>query len=138
MFKVSDAVKKETLYISVWVVVMSVLMNSVFLLMRQWDLTVLFGNILSAAASLLNFFLMGLTVQNAVSKDEKQARNLMKASQFWRSVMIFAAASVGVIAPWFNIWAVLLTLFFPRIAISFRMLFDNKTEKQKSGGAQNE
>lgn len=134
MFKVSDAVKKETLYISVWVVVMSVLMNSVFLLMRQWDLTVLFGNILSAAASLLNFFLMGLTVQKAVGEDEKQARSTIKLSQSLRMLMLFAFAIAGAILSCFNTLASLIPLIFPSIAVRFRPLFD---KKEKQGGDRN-
>ena len=37
------AVKKETGYITVWVVLLSLVMEAVFLLIRKWDLSVLFG-----------------------------------------------------------------------------------------------
>ena len=43
------AVKKETGYIAVWVVLLSLVMEGIFLLLRQWDLSVLFGNLGGAA-----------------------------------------------------------------------------------------
>ena len=135
MVKISDAVKKETLYIAYSVVILSALMQAVFLLIGRWDMTVLFGNVLSGAFAVLNFFLMGLSVQKAVDKEEKEARNVMKASQSMRTLMLFAVAAVGVLLPCFDIWASLIPLFFPRIAVSFRPLFD---KKNNSGGAVNE
>ena len=71
MKKIDDAVLKETKYISMWVLVLSVLMQSVFLIIGKWDYTVLLGNLLSGAAVILNFFMLGLTVQRALEKEEK-------------------------------------------------------------------
>ena len=51
------AVKKETGYITVWVLLLSLLMEAVFLIIRQWDLSVLFGNLGGAVLAVLNFFL---------------------------------------------------------------------------------
>lgn len=135
MAKVSQTVRQETLYIAAWVVILSVLMQAVFLITGNWNITVLLGNILSGAFSVLNFFLMGLSVQKAVEKDEKQARNVMKASQSLRTLMLFAVAAVGVLLPCFDIWTSLIPLFFPRIAVNFRPLFN---KKDNSGGASDE
>ena len=54
------AVKKQTGYIAVWVILLSLVMEAVFLLLRKWDLSVLFGNLGGAAAAIGNFFLMAL------------------------------------------------------------------------------
>ena len=136
--KVSETVKKETIYIAVWVVLLSVLMQAVFLVTKNWDFTVLFGNILSGGVSVLNFFLMGLTVQKAVEKDEKQARTTIRNSQSLRMLMIFVFAAIGAAVPCFNTWAALIPFLFPRIAIMLRPLFDKKEKEQKNGGALNE
>ena len=63
---VSDVVKKETGFILLGAVILSVIMELVFLFLGFWDYTVLLGNILSTAVCTLSFFLMGLTVQKAV------------------------------------------------------------------------
>ena len=124
--KVDKTVTKETLYISVWVLILSAVTQAVFLIIGKWSLSVLFGNLLSGVAGILNFFLMGLTVQAAVIKDEKKAALSMKVSQILRMLLIFAVAAVGVLLDCFNTVTVILPLFFPRIAISFRPLFNKK------------
>ena len=124
--KVDKTVIKETLYISVWVLILSAVTQAVFLIIGKWSLSVLFGNLLSGVAGILNFFLMGLTVQAAVIKDEKKAALSMKVSQILRMLLIFAVAAVGVLLDCFNTVTVILPLFFPRIAISFRPLFNKK------------
>ena len=52
------AVKKETGYIAVWVVLLSLVMEAVFLLVHKWDLSVLFGNVGGAVIAVGSFFLM--------------------------------------------------------------------------------
>lgn len=126
MKKVGEAVARETKYIAAWVVILSIIMQAVFLLSGHWDYAVILGNLLSGAFAVLNFFLMGITVQKAVEKDEKGARAQMRASQSMRTFMLFAVAAVGVLVPCFNTWASIIPLFFPRIAIAARPLFKNQ------------
>lgn len=124
MKKLDETVKKETLYIAAWTLILSAVMQSVFLVIGLWKPDVLFGNLVSAAAAVLNFLLMGITVQNAVEKDEKDAAQLMRFSQSMRMLMQLALGAVGVF--FFNPIAAILPLFFPRAAIVFRPLFGKK------------
>lgn len=124
MKKVDAAVRRETNYILMWVLVLSALLQAVFLVSGKWDITVLAGNALSGAAAVLNFFFMGLTVQKAIEKDEEDAKTTIKASQLYRMLLLVVVAVVG--AVFLNLWAAIVPLFFPRVAISFRPLFDKK------------
>ena len=63
-----------TSYIALATLIMSALMEAVFLIIGRWDLPVLFGNLLGAGVGILNFFLMGLGLQKALDKDEKDAK----------------------------------------------------------------
>ncbi len=128
MLKISSAVKNETLYIAYFCVILSVLMQSVFIFLNKWTYTVLLGNLFSMAAAILNFFVMGLTVQKAVTLEECDARKLMRSSQSIRKAGIFVAVVIGVVAPIFNTIAVIVPLFFPRIAVSFRPFIKDKKE----------
>lgn len=130
MKKVDAAIKKETLYIAVIVLLLSVLMQAVFLIIGKWNYTVLLGNLLSGFFAVLNFFLMGLSVQSAVKMEEKDAKTTIKASQSLRMFMLFAVAAVGVLLPCFHTLAVLIPLLFPRIAIALRPLFNKHLEKE--------
>ncbi len=127
--KVDETVMRETLYVAAGCIVLSALMQAVFLIIGKWDITVLLGNLLSLAASVGNFFLMGLTVQSALGKQGKASENLMRFSQIGRLFLIFLVLLLGVLVPCFNIWAVVIPIFFTRLVITFRSLFDGKKDK---------
>ena len=131
MKKIDRTVLTETGYIALSVLILSALMQAVFLAVGAWDGAVLLGNLLGGAAAITNFFLMGLTVQAATAKDEKSAKAAMRSSQSLRTVFLFAAAALGVLLPCFDTVASLLPLFFPRIAIFFRPLVGRKKAENK-------
>ena len=126
MKKIDATVIKETGYIACWVLVLSALTQSIFLVIGKWDYTVLLGNILSGAVAILNFFLMGITVQKALEKSEEDAKKSIKVSQLYRFLFLIIAVIIGVVLPCFSIWTVIIPMFFPRIAIIFRPLFDKR------------
>ncbi|MGN0766070.1 MAG: hypothetical protein ACI4MO_06315 [Christensenellales bacterium] len=138
--KLDKTIYKETAYIAIWTLIFSALMNAVFLVIKKWDLTVLWGNLLSFAGGVLNFFLLGVTVQKALNFEEKKAKNAMKLSQSLRLLMTFVIAVVGVVLKCFNTVAVLVPLIFPRIAIAMRPLFDKKLRQggEVSGNGQDD
>ena len=121
--KIDKTVIKETKYIASFVIIFSVLMQAVFLIIGKWDYTVLTGNLLGFVAAVGNFFLMGLSVQSSLGKEEKDAKNLMKVSQSLRLLLIFVIALIGYLVPVFNTIAVLIPLLFPRIAVALRPVF---------------
>lgn len=126
--KINRTVLKETAYIAVFVIILSMLLQSIFLIIGKWDLTVLFGNVLGAAAAVFNFFLLGLTVQKAVTQDEKKAAVTMKFSQMLRMLMLFVVAIIvfcinKYVCEVFNLIAVVVPYIFPRIAIALLPVF---------------
>ena len=74
-------------------------------------------------AAVGNFFLMGLTIQDAVAMDKDAAKKRMKFSQTLR---MFALMLVCVLALTVNVFhpvAAIAPLLFPRISIALRPLF---------------
>ncbi len=128
MRKIDPVVIKETTYVAIWTILLSVIMQAVFLIIQKWDYTVLLGNILSGVVAVLNFFLLGLTVQFSVGKDEKDIKNYAKLSQMLRLLMIAVVLCVGVLLDCFNTWSVIIPVIFPRIALLFRPLFGRKKQ----------
>ena len=122
MKKIDPTVKKETLYILIFSVIFSVLMQSVYLCIGRWDITVLYGNLLGVFGAVGNFFLMGMTVQKALGKEQKEIKNMMKLSQMLRMLLLFAVALVGYLVPAFNLVAVVIPFIFPRVAVTLRAL----------------
>lgn len=132
--RIEPAVKKETLYILGASIILSAVMELVFLLVGHMDYTVPLGNLLGVLIAVLNFFLMALTVQNSIGLDEKAASEKLKLSQKLRMLMIIALAAVGVGLPCFHSLAVVIPLFFPRIGITFRPLLDKRMNDTPDDG----
>ena len=136
MAKIDGVVAKETRYIAGITIILSILMEAVFLIIGMWSYKVLSGNILGAAVAVVNFLLMGITVQNAVQKDEKDAATLMKVSQMLRNLMLLITALLAFLLPFINPAAAIIPLFFPRIAIFLIPVRDRKISngKENSNG----
>ena len=131
MKKVDETVRKETGYIAACTVILSMLTQAVFLVLGRWDISVLLGNLFCGGVAVLNFFLLGLTVQSAMQKEEKEARETMRTSQRLRTVLLFVAAAGGVPGPCSHRVPGWWTLFSPRIAILARPLFIKKETSGK-------
>ncbi len=123
MRKIDPTVIKETLFVSIFAVIFSLLLEAIFLVLGAWDLTVLFGNLLGAFAAVGNFFILALTVQLSLGKGEKEAKNRIKISQLLRFFGLFLVALIGYMLPqYFNIVAVIIPFVFPRFAMTFKAL----------------
>lgn len=162
--KIDAVVLRETRFVAVWVLILSAVMEAVFLALGFWDYRVLLGNILGAIGAVLYFFLMGLTIQKAVERDRndptaiseqtvredgeasdiqepeglhKDARQLMAASQTLRMLMLIIIAVIGALLDCFNLVAVLIPFFFPRIAVMLRPIFMKHEGEDVKGGENN-
>lgn len=109
-------VRQNTRYIATVVLILTVLMEAVFLVIGKWDVTVLFGGLLGAATAILNFFLMAMSVVKAVGKEEKEASGAMKVSHSMRMLMLVVICAVAALLPGvFNLVAVIVPLLFPSV-----------------------
>lgn len=131
--KLDATVRRETVNIAAGTLICSALMQSVFLLIRRWDYTVLLGNLLGGGAAILNFLLLGLTIQRALLHGEENLAARMKLSQLARTLVLLGVAVLGVVLPCFQMWAVLISLFFPRITILF-LTFSRRRAAGSKGG----
>ena len=125
------AVKKETGYIAVWVVILSLIMEAVFLLIRKWDLSVLFGNLGGAAAAIGNFFLMALIATRAMNRaiengKPEEAAARVKATATFRLLGCLGLCVILIAVFKTNVYATLIPMLFPRIGIAFRPMIDRK------------
>ena len=121
------AVQKETGYIALWVVLLSVMMEAVFLILRKWDFSVLLGNLGGAAAAVGSFFLLAVTVSRAVASGKpEQASQRVKASAGLRLIGAGAVCAILIGVAHTNVYATVLPLLFPRIGLFFRPAIDRK------------
>ena len=109
---IDPTVRRETLYITVWTLLFTALMEAVWLIIGRWTLPVLWGGLYGAFFAILNFLLMGLTVQKAVGKEEKDAAGLMRLSQAGRMLLLVLVGLAAALIPFFDLIAALIPLFF--------------------------
>lgn len=131
MSKIDSTVKKMTAYVALVILVFSALMQAVFLVIGKWDITVIYGNLLGYVTALGNFFLMGLTVQSAVNKDEKGAKKLVRLSQALRYLLQIAVVAIGYLLCRETTFLIALVIpyLFPSIAVRlFPLIIKNKEE----------
>ena len=103
--KVQPAVKKETKNVAIYTVVGVVVMWVGFLILHliwpekiPFDYRVILGGIGGGAVAVLNFFLMGMAVQKAVSEtDEAGAKRRMQASYSQRNLMQMLWAVLAIV-----------------------------------------
>lgn len=127
MTKTDNTILRETKYIALCTVVLSALMQIIFIIIGKWTYKVLLGNLLSSSVMVANFFLLGRTVQKAVTQDEKESKKTFKASVSLRTLFVFVFVVLGVVLPCFSTIATIIPLFFTRIAIAFRPLVKEKS-----------
>ena len=132
------AVKKETGYIAVWTALLSLVLEAVFLLIGQWDLSVLFGNLGGAVIAIGNFFLMAVTAVSAMNKalekgKPEDAASRVKATATFRLLgcVLLCVFLIAVFKT--NVYATLIPLLFPRIGIAFRPMIDRKRGAETPG-----
>ena len=129
MEKLDPTVKRETVYILICTTLCSALMQAVFLIIGEWDYTVLLGNVLGLITAVVNFLLMGITVQRAVNEESKQAARRIRASQSYRLIFQGVVLVLAAVLDAINLWAAALPLLFPRVGVQLRPLFDKKRGK---------
>lgn len=122
--KVDKVVKKETLNIGLGILVCSIITQIVFLICGKYSLAVLLGSIYGGAIVLLNFFLMGLTVQSVTKlEDQNMAKKKIQFSYSMRQLLLMLLVGLGMyIAVNFEIFhwlPILLAIVYPRITILF-------------------
>lgn len=125
MAGVQPAVKKETKRVATLVIVGVAVMWVVFAVLHfavtdvvPFDYTVILGGMGGSIVAVLNFFLMGLTVQKvAAAEDEGSARSKMKASYTQRMMFQMLWVAVAIIAPCFQFAAGIIPLLIPSTGI---------------------
>lgn len=123
MFRnIDPVVQKETRFIAAVVLILSGLMQIVFLVLGKWDYKVLLGTLWGMLLAVGNFFLMARTVEKAVSLNPEDVKKKVQTSLQLRLAGLVLGCVIGGLVPFMNTFAVLVPQFFPRIGVAVRGL----------------
>ena len=126
----APAVRKETKRVAVMTAVGVILMWVIFAAGHAiapgripFNWTVLLGGLCGGAVAVLNFLMMGITVQKAASApDEDSARLRVRASYSRRMMMQMLWVVLAIVLPCFQFAAGILPLLFPSTGIKILAL----------------
>lgn len=129
--KVERVVKKETIKMAIGLLICSGITQLVFLLFRNYNISVLLGSFYGCAVMLLNFFLMGITVQNVVkTEDEKMGKKKMQFSYSMRQLglMLLMGFGMYVYANYgiFHWIPLILSMIYPRLIIGVQSIINKQ------------
>ena len=131
---VQKAILDETRHIAIGVLLADIVMCIVFLLLGQFDYTVVLGTLWGSVFAVGNFFFMGLGVQKAMDMEDG-AKRYMQKNYALRMCACVAGMAVGVKAPVFHSIAALIPFLFPKLVIYAMQIFglyrpsENKCEE---------
>jgi Na+/H+-translocating membrane pyrophosphatase len=130
--KVQETVKKETMHIAVGTLLLTAVMLLVFLVLGRLDQPVVLGAVLGSGFAILNFFVLGLSVQKSVATgNATRGKLMMTLSYSLRMLVMMGVVVLGLALPYFSWVTVVLPQLFPRLTIAgMQMLGMYKPEKK--------
>ena len=140
--KVQSTVKKETVQIAVQcgIACLALLICFFFLHIAKpetvsFDYKVILSAVLGTFVAVMNFYLMGITVQKIVNtENQEDAYQKMRASYRNRTMLQLIWIVIALIAPIFNAVAGIVPLLFPGAFLRIRGVLDWKKNTKTQGG----
>lgn len=128
---INSDLKKETIKMSIGVLIMTAIMIGVFAALGRFDYKVVTGGLLGAVVTIANHFFLAFSVERISGKESvKDGQNLMKLSYFGRLVLIGVAVFIAIKLPVFNYIATAIPLLFPRVVIIILNIFDSRKDRK--------
>ena len=123
----------ETAIILAGELICSAAMVGIFALLGKFDTTVLFGAVVGALASTLNFFFMALIASLAADKAQKQdvkgGQAMVQSSYFVRMVLLFVVLFAFAKSGLCNVIAMVVPLVFVRPVLTIAEFFRKSGEE---------
>ena len=118
-----ESIIREVKRIAVGECVFLAVMLAVYAVIGRFSLAVVLGGALGAAYAVLNFYMLGVTVQRVADmadsgeQDEKIAKARMKSSYTTRMVLMVGVVIVAFVLPFVDVLACIILMLFPRLTI---------------------
>lgn len=95
------------------------------------DCTLLLGGVWGNIAGVGNFWLMGVTAENALRRGSKSAQKYMNTLYCVRYLGLFLVMTAAGLLPFIDLITAAVPLFFPRIVITVKALWETRPERKK-------
>lgn len=144
--KPDRAVRRETARVAAGVFILVAAMLAVYAIIGRFTPKVLLGAVYTGALTVVNFFIMGMTVQGVTDRAAERERNeqelaeltiemknRMRLSYNLRMIALFALLVVGVAVFKFDPLATILPIVFPTLVIRVLQIVEAKKPSVSEG-----
>ena len=144
--KPDSAVRRETARVAAGVFALVAVMLIVYAVIGKFSVPVLLGGVYTGLLTVVNFFIMGLTVQGVTNRAAERQRteqemadltiemkNRMKLSYNIRMIALFALLVLGIAVFKFDPLATILPVVFPTIVIRVLQILEARRPSVSEG-----
>ncbi len=117
-----------------WLLAINAMYFAVLLLLFftcGFDYSLLIGGVLGNFVGVGNFWLMGISAENSLRRNSKSAQRYMNTLYCVRYLGLFLTMTAAGILPFIDLISAAVPLFFPRIAITVKSLWETRTRRNK-------
>ena len=116
--KPDATVLRETRNLLIGLLIVSIIVNFIYVGLGKWNYTVATGTLLGTLAATANFFFLGLTVQHATA-ESTDPKKVVHLSYGLRMLLMASLLVCGIVLPYFDTLATLIPflMMFPIILI---------------------
>lgn len=94
------------------------------------DYTLLIGGVWGNIAGIGNFWLMGVSAENALRHGSKSAQRYMNTLYCVRYLGLFLVMTAAALLPFVDLLSAAVPLFFPRAVITVKSLWETRTRRK--------
>ena len=140
------AVRRETARVAAGVFALVAVMLAVYAVIGKFSVPALLGGVYTGLLTVVNFFIMGMTVQGITDRAAEKARteqeiaeltlemkNRMKLSYNLRMIALFALMVVGISVFKFDPIATILPILFPTLVIRVLQIMEARRPSVSEG-----
>ena len=144
--KPDSAVRRETARVAAGVFALVAVMLAVYAVIGKFSAPALLGGVYTGLLTVVNFFIMGMTVQGITDRAAEKARteqeiaeltlemkNRMKLSYNLRMIALFALMVVGISVFKFDPIATILPILFPTLVIRVLQIMEARRPSVSEG-----
>ena len=144
--KPDSAVRRETARVAAGVFALVAVMLAVYAVIGKFSVPALLGGVYTGLLTVVNFFVMGMTVQGITNRAAEKARteqeiaeltlemkNRMKLSYNLRMIALFALMVAGIAVFKFDPIATILPILFPSLVIRVLQIMEARRPSVSEG-----
>ncbi len=135
--KFDPIVKKETGFMALGCLACTAVIMVAFLVLGKFDYTVALGCLIGYLLAIMNFFIMSVSLSRALDTgDEITAKLKMRHSYVMRSIFMLVVMAISVVVTFIHWVPVVASVFYPRIVILVRGLWQTFKNRRKPDEAE--